>query len=364
MTTQDQVALNEEAAALDESFALPGDAPAEDKNAEYLKGDPDLIMALKQMNDHKADPKNKEHLPTIEQQIETITNLLNADKNLRLRVVGAVGVVEDNMDVVLQTGAVVENLNQVQVPLPFGMHKSVCDVAAMVTDGLTKYAEEVAPATDMAEVLKTIIAPLTHRAALAEIALLKLRMFYAPNVHSFEPRVAATLSDIVADAETVVNGTYPAYLARLQGYADPEWNFTLLENNKDGDLSERKLFVYADGVEVPVVVFPFIGIMHTQQGTGSLVDYSLLQIVTADKRLVPVRSIGCWRVATEEEAASDVFSSAMEICNAQRTMHEQIQAGLAAQEKAKAQADNAAAAGLILPEGVKSGETPQLILPN
>lgn len=373
MTTQDQVALNEEAeqqvrveetAALDESFALPGDAPAEDKNAEYLKGDPDLIMALKQMNDHKADPKNKEHLPTIEQQIETITSLLNADKNLRLRVVSAVGVAEDNMDTVLQTGTVVENLNQVQVSLPFGMHKSVCDVAAMVTDGLTKYAEEVAPATDMAEVLKAIIGPLTHRAALAEIALLKLRMFYAPNVHSFEPRVAATLSDIVADAETVVNGTYPAYLARLQGYADPEWNFTLLENNKDGDLSERKLFVYADGVEVPVVVFPFIGIMHTQQGTGSLVDYSLLQIVTPDKRLVPVRSIGCWRVATEEEAASDVFSSAMEICNAQRTMHEQIQAGLAAQEKAKAQADNAAAAGLILPEGVKSGETPQLILPN
>ena len=86
-------------------------------------------------------------------------------------------------------------------------------------------------------------------------------MFYAPNVHTFEPRQAAVLSDIVADAETVVNGTYPAYLARLQGYAEPEWNFTLLENNKDGDLSTRKLFVYADGIEVPVVVFPYIGII-------------------------------------------------------------------------------------------------------
>ena len=387
MTTQDQAALNEDAvkeaeteqhargeaeptqhidetAAPDESFALPGDEPVADKNAEYLKGDPDLIVALKQLNDHKVDPKNKDHLPAIEQQIGIVTSLLDADKNLRLRVVSAVGVAEDNMDVVLQTGAVVENLKQTQVSLPYGMHKSVCDVAGMINDGLTKYAEEVAPGTDMAEVLNAIVAPLIHRAALAEIALLKLRMFYAPNVHTFEPRQAAVLSDIVADAETVVNGTYPAYLARLQGYAEPEWNFTLLENNKDGDLSTRKLFVYADGIEVPVVVFPYIGIMQTPQGTASLVDYSLLQIVTQERRLVPVRSIGCWRTATEEEAASDVFKSAMEIYEQQRSAHESIQIGLAAQEKAQEQADNAAAAGLILPEGVKKGEEPKLILPN
>lgn len=334
------------------------------KHEEYLKGDQDIRAAVAQVEAALADPANASEKDSIQKHLDMLNNLLEADKNLRIRTVSAIGVAEGTMDVVMQSGVVVDNTNGVQVRLPYGMQKSITDVAQSVTDALTKYAEEIAPETDMPKVLANIVAPLVHRAALAESTLLKLRMFYATAIQTLEQRPAAILSDIVADAETLVNGTYPTYLARLQGYTEPEWNFTRIENAKDGELDPRLMYVFADGIEVPVVVAPFIGIMHTPQGTGSVVDYTLLQIITPDHRLVPVRAIGCWRIANDEESKSVVFKTALDLYENLRKMHLEIQTALVAQEKAQQQAKNAEAAGLILPEGVKSGEGPQLILPN
>lgn len=363
MTTQTQVELQDAVETANESVATPvADKPT--KNTEYLKGDSDLLGSVAYLEKLLADPANKNEHEAIQAHLNNVKSVLAADINLRTRVVAAVDVAEANMDVVLQAGNVVESISGKQVVLPYGMHKSLCDLSEMTKDAITSYANEVAPGTDMANVVSDLVAPLSHRSALAEIILLKLRMFYATNVFQLEPRSAAQLGELVADAEATVNGTYPAYLARLEGYTEKDWQFTLLNQNAEGDLSARKLFIYADGKEMAVTAYPFIGIMHTPQGTGALVDYSILQLVAEDKRVVPSRAVGCWRVATEEEAASDAFKGSMEIYTTQVTMYQQIQTQLEAQEKAQQQAANASAAGLILPEGVKKGDDPKLILPN
>lgn len=352
-------------AADNESFALAGDAELEDaeKPLAYLDGDADLHNALKQIKLAVAAGRKE-----LEPNVNYIEGLLQADINLRTRVVGAVDHCGQLIDSVLAAGTVVNLANEdKQVHIPAGMQLSPQALVDQVTKSLEAYAAEAAPDSDMADVLKAIISPLSHRAILGEIALLKLRMWYALNVQFLPGRTAAHVSEIVADSESVTNGTFPAYMARTLGYAEPEWNFDLIPaTEKLMDLDARHMYIHADGRELAVVVCNFMEVMQTHQGIAPAYDHSTLQLITKDRTLVPSRAVGCWRLATEEEIASEDFKVQFELYMQMRTAYEgtvvQMNAQIEAEKKRAEQATNARAAGLILPSTAQN-DAPSLILP-
>lgn len=330
----------------------------DNKKLDYLDGNPHLVNALAEFEKMIANGE-----VGLEDRIAYFKSMLQADINLRTRVVSAVSAADGTISTLLQLGTIVETTTGKNVAIPAGMNRAPQDVVADFSKSIEAYAEEVAPATNLAKSVNDFAAPLIHRLLLSEIAMLKLRMWYALNVGQLPNISASTLSDIVSDMEHATNGTWPSYIARMQGYSEPEWNFEKLPLSETDDLSVRSLFIWADGRELPVCVMGYVDVHQSPHGYVPIHDASLLQVVTAESTLVPVHSIGCWRVASEEEAQGDVFKTQREILVNSRTAYESVLAQAKAQEAAMLEEAKKKESGLILPEGAQ-GDAPKLILPN
>ena len=346
--------------------AVEPEVADDEKPLAYIDGDADLHNALKQLDHAIASGR-----PELAANREHVQHLLDADIKLRTRILGAVDQTNGLIDVVLAKGSVIDlpDGSGKQVHIPAGMHQAPQDIINTILAEIEAYAEEVAPATNMADMVKAIIAPLSHRALLGEIALLKLRQWYTLNVQFLPGRTAAHIGEVVADAESVTNGTFPAYLARMQGYAEPEWTFSLIPHTeKLMDLDARHMFVYADGREMPIVCHNFMEVVRMHDGSiAPAYDHSTLQLITADRQIIPARAVGCWRLASKEEIVSGAFDVQTELYGQIRTVYEntvvQMNAQMEVEKKRAEQAANArAAGGLILPSSAKSN-APKLILP-
>lgn len=324
---------------------------------KYIDGNPILVNAIQQLNEAKAGGA------PVDEQIAHYQSVLDADIQLRTRVVGAVAVADSLIDAVIGMGTAVEAVNGGQAHIPAGMNRAPQDLVNDISGQITAYADEVAPATDLAKNILDMLAPLLHRMALAESAMLKTRMWYTLNVSRLTNHSASTISDVVTDMEQITNGSWPSYMARMQGCSEPEWNFAKLESLPMDDLTIRKLMVWADGAIHPVSVCAYVDVENIGNGYMPIHDPSIIQVVTEKSLLVPVHAIGCWREATEEEVNSDAFKVSEEILKNSVTAYTGVVAQAKAQEEAmKAQAA-AEQSGLILPEGAK-GDAPKLILPN